>query len=116
MSLVCFGPVVSTPLLLLLLCFLLHGLCLQMLPMPSANDANAQLVMQYCKCLRCCCSYCCVQNPPDWQEILQYFRGSELQNYFTRVLEDDLKAVIKPQYVVSGSQGGEGGGCGPSCV
>jgi len=38
-------------------------------------------------------------NPPDWQEILQYFRGSELQNYFTRVLEDDLKAVIKPQYV-----------------
>lgn len=42
------------------------------------------------------------QQVPDWQEILQYFRGSELQNYFTRVLEDDLKAVIKPQYVVSG--------------
>ncbi|KAG5060850.1 hypothetical protein JHK87_001879 [Glycine soja] len=30
-------------------------------------------------------------NPPDWQEILTYFRGSELQNYFTRILEDDLK-------------------------
>lgn len=38
-------------------------------------------------------------NPPDWEEILQYFRGSELQNYFTKVLEDDLKAIIKPQYV-----------------
>ena len=38
-------------------------------------------------------------NPPDWQEILKYFRGSELQNYFTKVLEDDLKAVVKPQYV-----------------
>eukprot|EP00878_Enallax_costatus_P000898 GHUV01001027.1.p1 GENE.GHUV01001027.1~~GHUV01001027.1.p1 ORF type:complete len:619 (+),score=215.58 GHUV01001027.1:158-2014(+) len=38
-------------------------------------------------------------SPPDWEEILAYFRGSELQNYFTRVLEDDLKAVIKPQYV-----------------
>lgn len=38
-------------------------------------------------------------NPPDWQEILQHFRGSELQNYFTKVLEDDLKAIIKPQYV-----------------
>ncbi|XP_028397562.1 ATP-binding cassette sub-family E member 1-like [Dendronephthya gigantea] len=38
-------------------------------------------------------------NPPDWQEILQYFRGSELQNYFTKILEDDLKAIIKPQYV-----------------
>ncbi|KAK9803775.1 hypothetical protein WJX73_005479 [Symbiochloris irregularis] len=37
--------------------------------------------------------------PPDWQEILTYFRGSELQNYFTRLLEDDLKAIIKPQYV-----------------
>ncbi|KAF2302022.1 hypothetical protein GH714_031409 [Hevea brasiliensis] len=38
-------------------------------------------------------------NPPDWQEILTYFRGSELQNYFTRILEDNLKAIIKPQYV-----------------
>ena len=39
------------------------------------------------------------QNPPDWQEILTHFRGSELQNYFTRILEDDLHAIIKPQYV-----------------
>ncbi|XP_064610171.1 ATP-binding cassette sub-family E member 1 [Liolophura sinensis] len=38
-------------------------------------------------------------EPPDWTEILTYFRGSELQNYFTKILEDDLKAVIKPQYV-----------------
>ncbi|KAK6129820.1 hypothetical protein DH2020_036406 [Rehmannia glutinosa] len=38
-------------------------------------------------------------SPPDWQEILTYFRGSELQNYFTRMLEDNLKAVMKPQYV-----------------
>ncbi|KAJ3560954.1 hypothetical protein NP233_g10502 [Leucocoprinus birnbaumii] len=38
-------------------------------------------------------------DPPDWEEILKYFRGSELQNYFTKVLEDNLKALIKPQYV-----------------
>lgn len=38
-------------------------------------------------------------DPPDWQEILLHFRGSELQNYFTKILEDDLKAVMKPQYV-----------------
>jgi len=38
-------------------------------------------------------------NPPDWQDILKYFRGSELQNYFTKILEDNLKAIIKPQYV-----------------
>jgi len=37
--------------------------------------------------------------PPDWAEILVNFRGSELQNYFTRILEDNLKAIIKPQYV-----------------
>ncbi|KAJ3268962.1 Fe-S cluster-binding ribosome biosynthesis protein [Terramyces sp. JEL0728] len=38
-------------------------------------------------------------DPPDWEEILKYFRGSELQNYFTKILEDNLKAIIKPQYV-----------------
>jgi ATP-binding cassette subfamily E protein 1 len=54
-------------------------------------------------------------DPPDWEEILKYFRGSELQSappfkrltpyvlifvdYFTKILEDDLKAVVKPQYV-----------------
>ncbi|XP_050417066.1 ATP-binding cassette sub-family E member 1 [Patella vulgata] len=39
------------------------------------------------------------KEPPDWTDILAYFRGSELQNYFTKILEDDLKALIKPQYV-----------------
>lgn len=43
--------------------------------------------------------YLLFQAPPDWQEILAYFRGSELQNYFTKILEDDLKAIVKPQYV-----------------
>jgi ATP-binding cassette subfamily E protein 1 len=39
------------------------------------------------------------QAPPDWSEILLFFRGSELQNFFTKILEDNLKAIIKPQYV-----------------
>ena len=38
-------------------------------------------------------------TPPDWAEILVNWRGSELQNYFTKILEDNLKAIIKPQYV-----------------
>ena len=38
-------------------------------------------------------------SPPTWEEILKHFRGSELQNYFSRVLEEKLKALIKPQYV-----------------
>jgi len=42
---------------------------------------------------------CRFADVPEWTEILTYFRGSELQNYFTKILEDDLKAVIKPQYV-----------------
>jgi len=39
------------------------------------------------------------EKPPDWQEILAHFRGSELQAYFTKILEDRLKAITKPQYV-----------------
>lgn len=30
---------------------------------------------------------------------MKHFRGSELQNYFTKILEDNLRAIIKPQYV-----------------
>lgn len=43
-------------------------------------------------------------SPPDWTEILTYFRGSELQAYFTRLLEDNLKSMIKPQYVEAVAQ------------
>jgi ATP-binding cassette subfamily E protein 1 len=32
-------------------------------------------------------------NPPEWAEILAYFRGSELQNYFTRILVSALKRL-----------------------
>jgi ATP-binding cassette, sub-family E, member 1 len=38
-------------------------------------------------------------EPPDWRDVLLYFRGSELQNYFTKLLEDSIKPRIKPQYV-----------------
>jgi ATP-binding cassette subfamily E protein 1 len=38
-------------------------------------------------------------DPPDWNDILVYFRGSELQAYFTKILEENMVAVIKPQYV-----------------
>ncbi|CAA7016763.1 unnamed protein product [Microthlaspi erraticum] len=39
------------------------------------------------------------KNPPDWHEILNHFRGSELQSYFTRLVEEKLTAVVKPQHV-----------------
>lgn len=38
-------------------------------------------------------------NPPEWQDIINNFKGSELQNYFTKLAQGKLKTVIKPQYV-----------------
>jgi len=38
-------------------------------------------------------------SPPDWQEILAHFRGSELQGFIKGLLEDRIKAMLKPQYV-----------------
>ena len=38
-------------------------------------------------------------KPPEWEQILKYFKGSELQNYLTKLLENNLKAITKLQYV-----------------
>ena len=38
-------------------------------------------------------------NPPSWPDLLVHYRGSELQNYFNRMLENKLKTIVKPQYV-----------------
>lgn len=40
-----------------------------------------------------------LSDPPEWPEILSSFNTSELQNYFTEVLEDKLTTALKPQYV-----------------
>ncbi len=39
------------------------------------------------------------ENPPNWSDIIRYFRGSVLQDYFQRISEGKLKVVHKPQYV-----------------
>lgn len=38
-------------------------------------------------------------NPPSWEEILRYFRGSEHQAYFNRLRDEKLRVLLKPQYV-----------------
>jgi ATP-binding cassette subfamily E protein 1 len=38
-------------------------------------------------------------NPPEWSEIIQYYRGSTLQNYFQKISEKKLRVSSKPQYV-----------------
>jgi ATP-binding cassette subfamily E protein 1 len=39
------------------------------------------------------------EDPPDWLEITQHFRGSTLQNYLQNLSENKLKVAHKPQYV-----------------
>ncbi len=38
-------------------------------------------------------------NPPNWTEIIQFYRGSTLQDYFLKMSEQKLKISSKPQYV-----------------
>jgi len=38
-------------------------------------------------------------EPPEWAELIQHFRGSTLQDYFQRLSEGNMKVVHKPQYV-----------------
>jgi ATP-binding cassette subfamily E protein 1 len=39
------------------------------------------------------------ENPPSWNEIIQHYRGSTLQDYFLKMSEGKLKISHKPQYV-----------------
>ncbi len=38
-------------------------------------------------------------NPPDWDEIIRRFRGSELQPYFQRLSKGKIKVAHKIQYI-----------------
>lgn len=38
-------------------------------------------------------------EPPEWNEIIEFYRGSTLQEYFRRMSEKNLKVAHKPQYV-----------------
>jgi ATP-binding cassette subfamily E protein 1 len=39
------------------------------------------------------------ENPPEWNQLIQHYRGSTLQDYFQRMSENKLKVAHKPQYV-----------------
>ncbi len=38
-------------------------------------------------------------DPPSWEEIVQHYRGSTLQEYFEKLSRGKLRVVHKPQYV-----------------
>jgi len=39
------------------------------------------------------------EEPPDWPQLIQHFRGSTLQEYFQKLSNRELTVVHKPQYV-----------------
>ena len=38
-------------------------------------------------------------SPPDWSQIISYYRGSILQEYFENLSKKRLKVIHKPQYI-----------------
>ena len=43
-------------------------------------------------------------EPPDWKKIKNFFRGSDLQNYFELLRKNVFKIHVKPQYIDSISE------------
>ncbi len=39
------------------------------------------------------------EDPPEWNELIQHYRGSTLQEYFQKMSENNLAVAHKPQYV-----------------
>ena len=39
------------------------------------------------------------ENPPEWNEILKYYSGTELKSHFEKIKEEQIRASIKPQQV-----------------
>jgi ATP-binding cassette subfamily E protein 1 len=40
-----------------------------------------------------------LEDPPEWNEVIQHYRGSTLQEYFQKISDNDLTVAHKPQYV-----------------
>ena len=39
------------------------------------------------------------ENPPEWDEILKYYSGTELKAHFEKIKQNQIRASIKPQQV-----------------
>ncbi|MFW5895350.1 MAG: ribosome biogenesis/translation initiation ATPase RLI [archaeon] len=39
------------------------------------------------------------ESKPNWDDIINYFKGSELQQYFTQLKEEKLQVIHKPQNI-----------------
>ncbi len=39
------------------------------------------------------------KKKPSWGDVLEYYAGTELQDHFSSIIEQEMESVIKPQYV-----------------
>ena len=39
------------------------------------------------------------ENPPEWDEVLKYYSGTELKKHFEKIQQKEIRASIKPQQV-----------------
>ena len=50
------------------------------------------------------------ENPPEWDEILKYYSGTELKSHFEKIEQKQIRASIKPQQVHHVAQAFDGTG------
>ncbi len=50
------------------------------------------------------------ENPPEWDEILKYYSGTELKSHFEKIKNKQIRASIKPQQVHHVAQAFDGTG------
>ena len=50
------------------------------------------------------------ENPPEWDEILKHYSGTELKQHFDKIQQKQIRASIKPQQVHHIAQAFEGTG------
>jgi len=50
------------------------------------------------------------ENPPEWDEILKYYSGTELKQHFEKIEQKQIRASIKPQQVHHITQAFDGTG------
>lgn len=50
------------------------------------------------------------ENPPEWDEVLKYYSGTELKSHFEKIKHGKIRASIKPQQVHQIAQAFDGTG------
>lgn len=50
------------------------------------------------------------ENPPEWDEILKYYSGTELKSHFEKIKNKQIRASIKPQQIHQLAQAFDGTG------